>query len=55
MLETWNLVRKCKQIFSFRKYTFQYQTSLNFADVNIFWQNSTFTQSIRVRAVLEIF
>ena len=62
MLETWKLVRKYTHICSFRKYTFQYQALLNFADVSIFLQkkqhfgkNSTFTQSNSVRAVLEIF
>ena len=46
-------------ICSFRKYTFQYQGPLNFVDVRIFWQkisifgnNSTFTQSNIVRALL---
>ena len=43
MLETWNLVRKFAYICSFRKYTFQYQGSLNFVDVSIFFaQKSTF-------------
>ena len=62
MLETWNLVRKYTHIFSFSKYTFQYLDPLNSADVSIFCKksaffgnNSTFTQSNSVRAVLEIF
>ena len=55
MLETWNLVHKYKQIRSFRKYTFQHQGSLNFADVRIFGKNSTFTQSNSMGAVLGIF
>ena len=62
MPETWNLVRKYTHICSFRKYTFKYQDPLNFADGIIFLQksaffgnNSTFTQSDVVRAVLEIF
>ena len=38
MLETSNLVRKYTHICSFRKYTFQYQSPLNFADVSIFLQ-----------------
>ena len=42
MLETSNLVRKCTLIFSFRKYTFQYQDYLNFADVSIFCKKSAF-------------
>ena len=61
-LETSNLARKYKHICSFRKYTFQYQGPLNFADVSIFCKksaffgkNSTFTQSKSVRAVLDIF
>ena len=37
MLETWNFVRKFTRICSFRKYTFQYQGFLNFADVSIFF------------------
>ena len=37
MLETWNFVRKFAHICSFRKYTFQYQGFLNFADVSIFF------------------
>ena len=32
MLETWNLLRTYTRICSFRKYTFQYQNPLNFAD-----------------------
>ena len=63
MVETWNLGRKYAHIFSFRKYTFQYQEPLNFVDVSIFLQkfsaffgkNNTFTQSDSVRALLEIF
>ena len=60
MLETWKLARKNTRIFSFRKYTFYYQGSLNFPDVRFFFftmnqhffgQNSTFTQSNSVRAV----
>ena len=54
--------RKCTHIFSFRKYAFQCQQPLNFADVSIFCRksvffckNSTFTQSNNMRAVLEIF
>ena len=61
-LENSNLARKYKHICIFRKYTFQYQGLLNFADVSIFCkksvffgQNSTFTQSNSVRVVLEIF
>ena len=38
MLETSNLARKYKPIFSFRKYTFQCLGPLNFADVSIFLQ-----------------
>ena len=45
MLETWNLARKYKHIFSFRKYTFQYQGSLNFPDVSVFLKNSIFWQN----------
>ena len=37
MLETLNLVRKLTHICSFRKYTFQDQALLNFADVSIFF------------------
>ena len=37
MLETWNLVHKFTHIFSFRKYTFQYQGFLNFPDVSIYF------------------
>ena len=33
-LETWNLVCKHTHVFNFRKYTFQYQDTLNFADVS---------------------
>ena len=62
MLETWNLVRKHTQICSFRKYKFRYQALVNFADVNIFVQNSAFfgknnvfTQSNSVKAVSDIF
>ena len=36
LLEAWNLVRKYRHIFNFKKYTFQYQGSFNFADVSIF-------------------
>ena len=53
MLETSNLARKYTRICSFRKYTFQYQDYLNFADVREFFgkksafygKNSTFTQN----------
>ena len=38
MLETSNVARKHTHIFSFRKYTFQYQYPLNFANVSIFLQ-----------------
>ena len=45
ILETWNLVRKYAQICSFRKFTFYYRDSLDFADgsaflqkISIFWQ-----------------
>ena len=38
MLETSSLARKFAHICSFRKYTFQYQDPLNFADVSIFSQ-----------------
>ena len=62
MLKTSNLACKYAPKCSFRKYIFQYQGSLNFADVSIFCkksaffgQISTFTQSNSVRAVLEIF
>ena len=62
MLETSNLARKYTPTFSFRKYTFQYLGPLNFPDVSIFCkklaffvQKGTFTQSITVRAVPEIF
>ena len=36
MLQTSNLVRKYKHICGFKKYSFQYQDPLNFADVSIF-------------------
>ena len=62
ILETWNLVQKCTHIWSFRKYAFKCQGSLNFADVIIFCKNSAvfakngfFTQINSVRAVWEIF
>ena len=43
MLETSNLARKCKPIFSFIKYTFWCLGPLNFADVSVFLQkNSVF-------------
>ena len=51
MPETWNLVRKYTYTCSFRKYTFQCQNTLNFADASIFGKNGTFTQSNSVRAV----
>ena len=35
MLETWNLVREYKHIYSFRKYTFWYQGPLNFFAKNL--------------------
>ena len=38
MLETSSLARKYTHISSFRKYTFQYQGFLNFADVSLFLQ-----------------
>ena len=37
MLETWSLVRQFTQICTYRKYTFQYQGPLNFADASIFF------------------
>lgn len=40
MLEILNTVRKCAHIFSFRKYNFQYQDTLNFADVCGFYAKS---------------
>ena len=47
MLETWNLVRKCRYICSFKKYTFLLQDSLNFAYGSIFFCNkSTFLLKI---------
>ena len=59
MLEIWHYVRKYAHIFSFRKYTIQYQFPLNFADVSIFLQksavfgnNSTGPQYNIVKAVL---
>ena len=42
MLETLNLVRKYKDIYSLRKYTFQYQEPFIFADVSIMLQKTTF-------------
>ena len=55
-------VRKYTFISNFRKHTFQYQETPNFAAVSIFLQkisffckNSTFTQSNSARAVLKIF
>ena len=38
MLETKNLARKHAQIFSFRKYIFQYQGALNFDNISVFLQ-----------------
>ena len=62
IIETWNFVRKYTHIFSFRKYTFQYQVPLNSADVSMFCKklvffgkNGTFTQSNSVRVVSDIF
>ena len=62
MVESSNLASKYKHIFSFRKYTFEYQGLLNFADAAFFAknqccfeQNSAFTQSNSVRALLENF
>ena len=62
MLENWNLLWKCKHIWSFRKYTFLWEGFFNFDDDNIFFKKSlffrisnTFTQSNSVRAALEIF
>ena len=62
MLEALNLAHKYTHIFNFKKYVFQYQDFLNFADVSIFTKkpvlfgtNSTFTQSNSMQAVLEIF
>ena len=57
MLETWNLVRKSTYIYSFNKYTFSYQDLVNqdFLKVTFFGKSSAFTQSISMRAVLEIF
>ena len=47
MLETRNSVRKYTHICSFRKYTFQQQDSLNFADVsNFLVKNSIFLKKI---------
>ena len=40
MLETWHLVRKFTHIYSFRKYTFQYQGSHNFVDIRMFFVKS---------------
>ena len=58
-LETWNLVCKHTHVFSFRKYTFQYKDTLNFADASkkstFFGKNSKFTQSDSVRAELKKF
>ena len=61
-LKSWYLACKYTLICSCRKCTFWYQGLLNFADVSIFCkksvffsQNSTFTQSNSVRALLEIF
>ena len=51
MLETSNFARK----YSFRKYTFQYQGPLNFADVSIFYKKMAYITQSNVRAVLEIF
>ena len=62
VLETWKLGRNYTPISSFRIYTSSYQGPLNFANVSIFCkisaffeQNSTFTQSDSVRAVLGTF
>ena len=62
MLENWNLVSKCKHIWSFTEYTFLWEDSFNFGDEEIFFKKSVFfrisnafTQSNSVRAVLEIF
>ena len=60
ILETWHLVRKYTDICSFRKHTFYYQGSLNFADAGSFFEkksaffgkSSTFTQSNNVRVLL---
>ena len=55
---------KVHNICSFRKYTFQYQDPVNFADISVFFfckksaffgKNSIFTQGNSVRVVLEIF
>ena len=40
MLETSNLARKYTLIYSFRKDTFRYKDSLNFADVIIFFEKN---------------
>ena len=45
-LETSNLASKYTHIRNFRKFTFQYQDSLNFADVSIFCKKSAFLAKI---------
>ena len=40
MLETWNLIRKYAHLCCFRKYTLQYQDTLNFPDVRVFLAKS---------------
>ena len=55
-LEIWKLVRKYLHICNFRKYTFKYQDPLNFVNASLFsGKIRSFTQSISMRAVLEIF
>ena len=41
MLETSNLTRKYTYMFSFRKYDFYYQGSLNFADDSIVFEKKS--------------
>ena len=38
MLEIWSLVRRYIHIYNFRKFSFYYQSSLNFVDISIFLQ-----------------
>ena len=37
-LEIWSLVRRYIHIYNFRKFSFYYQSSLNFVDISIFLQ-----------------
>ena len=46
MLETSSLARKYTHVYSFKKYTFQYQGPLNFADVSIFYKKQRFLTKI---------